>query len=339
MPLLDMHNENDVARYQNFVRTSKFGQVTQDLGWATVKNNWEPKHVYVENAAGDIIAAMSMLLTNTPSGKKFAYASKGPVMDMQDLTLLDQLVAEAKLALADDNAYLLRFDPEVLYSDAYNAELQAHGYETRNRNVADAGMHATIQPRLNMVLDLTEKPDAKETFDLYPSKTKSKLKRPIRDGVQVHWGADQAAIDAFFKTYADMALRHGISHRPKEYFDRMLTAFGTDGEILRVYIATKDDAVLSTGMGFKYGDKIWYMYAGSEDGNIFYAPYAVQTSMIQWAIDSGVALYDMGGIEAVDEHDGLYIFKHTFIKAEPREYIGEIDVVLDEPTYAKLVRK
>ncbi|MDR3241832.1 MAG: peptidoglycan bridge formation glycyltransferase FemA/FemB family protein [Lactobacillaceae bacterium] len=338
MPVLDITDEQAVARYQAFVRNSKYGQVTQDLGWGEVKNNWLPRHAYVENEQGEIIAAISMLLTNTPSGKKFAYASKGPVMDLNDLDLLDQLVAEAKKAIAEDDAYLLRFDPEFAYSDEFNSALQAHGYVTRNRNVADAGMHATIQPRLNMVLDLAEKPEAKETFDLYPSKTKSKLKRPIRDGVEVRWASDQAAIDAFFETYAGMAQRHGISHRPKEYFERMAKAFGEDGEIMRVYIAEKEGKLLSTGIGFKYGNKVWYMYAGSFDGNIYYAPYAVQTAMIQWAIDSGVELYDMGGIEAVDEHDGLYVFKHTFIKADPREYIGEIDVVLDEAVYQELVK-
>lgn len=337
MPVLDLHDEQTVARYQTFVRSSKFGQVTQDLGWAMVKNNWVPKYVYLEDDQGNMRAALSMLLTETASGKKFAYASKGPVMDMHDLNLFDELVAEAKAALAQDNVYLLRLDPEITYSDALNADLQARGYVTRNRNLA-GGMHATIQPRLNMVLDLTAKPDAKETFDLYPSKTKSKLKRPLRDGVEVTWAADQEAIAVFFKTYADMAKRHGISYRPITYFERMLDAFGTDGDILRVFIAKKDQQVLSTGIGFKYGDKIWYMYAGSEDGNIFYAPYAVQTAMIQWALDAGVARYDMGGIDTPDETDGLYVFKHTFIKEAPVEYIGEIDVVLDEAVYNKLVQ-
>lgn len=336
MPVLDLQDAQAVARYQTFVRSSKFGQVTQDLGWAVVKNNWVAKYVYLEDSAGNIQAALSMLLAETKSGKKFAYASKGPVMDMHDLDLFDELVAEARMALAADNVYLLRIDPEIAYSDDLNNELQARGYVTRNRNLV-GGMHATIQPRLNMVLDLTAKPDAKETFDLYPSKTKSKLKRPLRDGVKVEWAADQEAVEVFFKTYADMAKRHGISYRPISYFQRMLDAFGTDGKILRVFIAKKDEYVLSTGIGFNYGDKIWYMYAGSEDGNIFYAPYAVQTAMIQWALDTGVSRYDMGGIATPDETDGLYVFKHTFVKEAPVEYIGEIDVVFDQDVYNELV--
>lgn len=335
MPILDRQNVAEVSRYTTFMQSTPEGRVTQDLAWGQVKNNWESREVFVENAAGDIVGAMTMLLTDTPAGKKFAYASKGPVIAGGfDVSVLNSLVAEAKTVL--DDAYLLRMDPEIDYSDELNAELEAAGYTMRNRNVADAGMHATIQPRLNMVINLNDFPDANETLDLYPSKTKSKLKRPFRDGVEVSWANDQDALDAFYTTYETMAKRHEISYRPKEYFARMQEAFSDD--TMRIFMAKREGELLSTGIAFKYGNKIWYMYAGSMDGNVYYAPYAVQSAMIQWALDEKVALYDMGGIEEATTNDPLYVFKHTFVKAEPLEYIGEIDVVLDDAVYADLVK-
>ncbi|MBM7616646.1 lipid II:glycine glycyltransferase (peptidoglycan interpeptide bridge formation enzyme) [Weissella uvarum] len=335
MPVLDLNDPQAVARYDAFVRQSPYGQVTQDLGWAEVKNNWEPIDVYLEDDNGDIKAAMSMLLSDTKTGKKFAYASKGPVMDVTDLDLLDQLVDEAVTAL-DGRAYVLRFDPEVPYSDELNEALMARGYKTRNKNVADQGMHATIQPRLNMVLDLTKFPDAQTTLDLYPSKTKSKIKRPFRDGVEVHSGNTATELDEFFKTYQTMANRHGISYRPIEYFQRMQAAF--DADTMQIFVAEREGELLSTGIAIKYGPKIWYMYAGSMDGNTYYAPYAVQSEMIQWAIDSKVERYDLGGIESESTDDSLYVFKHVFVKDAPVEYIGEIDKVLDQAAYDELVQ-
>ncbi|GEA94381.1 methicillin resistance protein [Weissella viridescens] len=335
MPVLNLNDPQAVERYEEFMRQSPYGQVTQDLGWAKVKNNWEPVDVYLEDDQGAIIAAMSMLLGDTPTDKKFAYASKGPVMDVTDVDLLDRLVDEAVKAL-DGRAYVLRFDPEVAYSDEFNTTLQDHGYVTRNRNVADAGMHATIQPRLNMVLDLTKFPDAKTTLDLYPSKTKSKIKRPFRDGVEVHSGNSATELDEFFKTYTTMAERHGITHRPIEYFQRMQAAF--DADTMRIFVAEREGKLLSTGIALKYGRKIWYMYAGSMDGNTYYAPYAVQSEMIQWALDTNTDLYDLGGIESESTDDSLYVFKHVFVKDAPREYIGEIDKVLDPEVYAELVK-
>lgn len=335
MPILDRQNAEQMTRYTTFMQSTPQGRVTQDLAWGQVKNNWESREVFVENTAGEITGAMTMLLTDTPAGKKFAYASKGPVIAGDfDLDVLNALVAEAKTIL--DDAYVLRMDPEVDYSDELNAALIAAGYTTRNRNVADAGMHATIQPRLNMVINLRDFPDAKETLDLYPSKTKSKLKRPFRDGVEVTWGHDDEALDAFYTTYETMAKRHEISYRPKDYFARMQAAFSDD--TMRIFVAKREGELLSTGIAFKYGEKIWYMYAGSMDGNVYYAPYAVQSAMIQWALDEDIALYDMGGIEEESTSDPLYVFKHTFVKAAPLEYIGEIDVVLDNDVYNELVK-
>ncbi|QIL50272.1 aminoacyltransferase [Weissella coleopterorum] len=335
MPVLDLNDSVAVEKYQNFIQNSEFGRITQDLRWSHVKNNWEPRYVYLTDATGAITAAMSMLLSTVSNGKKFAYASKGPVVDINNTEMLLELVEEAKKALKNDNVYLLRFDPEVDFSQELNDTLQVHGFVTRNRNVDALGMHGTIQPRRNMVIDLTEWPDAKETFDLYPSKVKSKLKRPIRDGVTVRFGNTDSELDAFFTSYSEMAKRHGISYRPKSYFERLLASFG-DSDVMRIYLAEREGELLSTGIGFNYGNRIWYMYAGSVDGNTYYAPYAVQTAMIQWALDEHLAAYDMGGIGEADNSDGLYAFKHNFVKAEPREYIGEIDVVFDEATYHEM---
>jgi len=335
MPILDRQNTQQVERYTAFMQSTPEGRVTQDLAWGQVKNNWESRAVFVENAAGEIVGAMTMLLTDTPAGKKFAYASKGPVIAGGfDLDILSELIEEAKTIL--DDAYLLRMDPEVNYSEELNDALLAAGYKTRNRNVADAGMHATIQPRLNMVINLRDFPDAKETLDLYLSKAKRKLKLPFRDGVEVSWGNDKEAMDAFYNTYETMAKRHEISYRPKEYFERMQEAFGSD--MMRIFMAKREGELLSAAIAFKYGNKVWYMYGGSMDGNIHFAPYAAQSAMIQWALDENIALYDMGGIGEASDDDSLYRFKRNFVKADPLEYIGEIDVVLDDKVYAELVK-
>ena len=332
MPVLDMNDTTAVAKYNDFVRTSPFAQITQDTTWGHVKNNWEPKYVYLTDEQGAITAALSILMIEQDNGKKFAYASKGPVMDMQDLDLFDRLMAEAKQALEADNVYLLRVDPEVMYSDELNADLEARGYVMRNRNLG-AGMHVTIQPRLNMVLDLTTKPDAETVLDFVPSKTKSKLKRPFRDGIEVDFGLNQAYLDDFYMTYETMSQRHGITYRPKDYFQRMLEVYeGTD--MMRIYRALYDGQVLGTGIAFKIGSKIWYMYAGTiDDAPVVGAAYAIQVKMAQWAIDEKVPLYDLGGIEKEDASDALWTFKHHFVRGAAREYIGEIDLVLDQAAY------
>lgn len=337
MPVLDQNNKQAVQAYQTFVNTSPFGQITQNIAWQAVKENWEGLYVYVEEA-GRIIAAASILIGQGPEGSRFAYCTKGPVMDMQDISLFNQLVTECKKALPED-VYLLKFDPEIKYDEELIQFLTDAGYVILSRNIEALGMHGTIQPRLNMVIHFDQcETRPTSLHDLVPSKIKNKLKKAVKDGVEVTYGNGVEELEAFYISYETMSKRHGISYRPKFYFEQMQKAFpGT--EQMRIYLAKKEGELLSTGVAFKAGDKIWYMYAGSMDTLLYNAPYAVQEAMVQWAIDANCARYDMGGIEAESTEDGLYTFKRNFVREGAVEYLGEIDVVLDQKLYDKVYQE
>lgn len=337
MPILDITNQTAVERFNKFVRTSEYGQITQDLGWAAVKDNWEQLHAYVEED-GQIIAAISILMTKLANGSRFAYASKGPVMDVHNLDLLDRLVAEVKPSLIEKNVYLLRMDPEVAFDTDFDAEIKAHGYETRNVNAL--GLHGTIQPRFNIVVDLHGKTTQEEIIAGFATRNRNKVRKGIRDGVEIRYSSTEADLKVFYEIYEEMAHRHDISYRPYDYFKRMLDTFAAD-DIMRIYLAEKDGQVLAVGLGFAFGDKVWYMYAGSISGPIFEAPRVIQLAMMEWAVAAGKHYYDLGGVGELDAEDMLYRFKIGFLGKDeaPREYIGEIDLVLDDTVYDELVRK
>lgn len=338
MPIVNQNDATAVSRYTEFIRQSPNAQITQDTGWAHVKNNWEPLYAYVENEQGAIAGALSILISDTPSGYKFAYASKGPVVPYGDVAMLNALVAEVKATLIEKNVYLLRLDPEWRYDEALVQSILDAGYKVRGRNLAHLGMHATIQPRLNMVIDLTKHPEAETLFDMVPSKTKNKLRKPSREGVVVDYGLTDDFLDDFYATYVTMSQRHEISHRPKDYFARMIETY-KNTDIMRIYRAKLADETLATTIGFDMGDKVWDMYAGSVDHDKTNALYATRVAMVEWALATGKRRYDIGGIQAADESDGLYKFKRNIVRDEPTEYLGEIDVVLNPAAYADLVQE
>lgn len=335
MPKINQNNQTEINEYNLFIQQSNYGQITQDTRWHTVKTNWEPYYIYLKKE-GELVAAASILVGEGPNNKKFAYCTKGPVMDMDNQALFNELVQECLVYLPKE-VYVLKFDPEIPYSDARNQQLIDAGYFTYNRNIQHLGMHSTIQPRLNMVLDF-EIFDQRPTsvYDLVPSKIKNKLKKAKKDGVVVSSGLDQPFLDTFYQTYLTMSIRHGISYRPKAYFERMVQAFqGTS--LMKIYIAQRNAEILATGIAFNCGNKVWYMYAGSSSGKVYNAPYAIQEAMIQWALDSGCRRYDMGGIEQETEADGLYTFKRNFVRQPASEYIGEIDCVILPETYQQVM--
>ncbi|QBO35706.1 peptidoglycan bridge formation glycyltransferase FemA/FemB family protein [Periweissella cryptocerci] len=338
MPVVNLNDAAEVARYQDFVRSANYSSVTQDLGWGKTKANWQPMYVYVENA-GEIVAGLSILSINNLNDKKLAYASKGPVFkDEFSVELLKALVDEAKSALEAANTMVLRIDPEVVYSDELNNELKALGFTMRNRNLSLENAHATIQPRFNMLLDLVDQ-DEESLIATFHKKTRYNIRLAERKGVEVESGNSKELMDVFYETYKEMSIRHGITYRPAEYFDRMLEAFPEDS-IMRIYIARHEGDVLSGAIAFNFGDKVWYMYGGStEIKRNFMAPQLVQWEMIKWAMNTGKKRYDMGGIFGFDNTDGLYHFKQGF--AYPNkitEYIGEIDYVFDADTYKEFTK-
>lgn len=333
MPIINEQDHDAMTRYTEFVRRAPFTSITQDPGWGEIKNNWEPLHVTLEKD-GKITAAMSILMIANEDGEKLAYCSKGPVCDPTDVATIDALVAEAEPALRENNVYVLRMDPEVVYDDALNDTFKQHGYQVRNRNV---GMHDTIQPRFNMVMDLKDK-SIDDVLMTFRPNTRHDVRHSIKPELTVDSGSSMAEMDRFYALYEAMSHRQGITYRPRDYFDRMVTAFeGTD--ILRIFVAHSETQDLAGSLAFKYGDKLWYMYGGSinEEPKLL-APYRIQWAMINEAVDAHKDRYDLGGVFALDKSDGLWLFKHGYVR-EATEYIGEIDKVYDEQAYQKFVNR
>ena len=83
MPILDLSNSEEVARYKEFVASSPYGHVMQSLNWAKVKNNWDSDYVYLQDDAGNITAALSILSVKNDGEHAFMYAPRGPVCDLK----------------------------------------------------------------------------------------------------------------------------------------------------------------------------------------------------------------------------------------------------------------
>lgn len=337
MPILDLNDQETVQAYQRFVREDPRGQVTQDPLWGELKANWGHVYVYHETA-GQIDAVLTVLTVEAVPGKLLGYAGRGPIGDIHNVALIKSMIQEA-LAALPDNVFLIRLDPEVAYSDALNAEYQAAGFVTRNREIHH--MHGNIQPRKNVVLyydgrgeGATPITTEEELMLHFKRDYRNQIRRAAKDGVTVTAGDSEADVRAFFETYVMMAAAQGITHRPIDYFLRMQQLWAGTG-LFKVFLARFEGRVIASGIGFSYGDEIWYMYAGSDRQYAkHYGPYAVQWEMLKWGLALGKVEYDFGGVGDFVPEDGLYKFKHGFAYHDPQaEYIGELDWVVDETAY------
>ena len=328
MPLVSSTETEKFAEYRKFIKNYQGTTCTQDPDWTLVKSNWEGYNVYLDDENGKIIAAVTIQTITNERGWTFAYGLKGPMMDRTDLVLMQKLYDEVENVLSDKQVFLIRMDPETVYTEEYKKALESAGLIVRGGGLDS---HGTIQPRFNMVLDLVDK-TPEDLMAEFHKKTRYNIRLAGRRDVEVKWDDSDEAIETFFKLHEEMSARQGISYRPIEYFRNMRAAFGAG---FRVYLASNEEDVLGAAIAIVYGDKAWYAYGGSSDVKRNLMPnYLLQWEMINWAMAEGCRRYDFAGVFALDDSDGLYKFKNGFTHTEGvSEYIGEIDRVLNQTEY------
>lgn len=321
MALLNKLNMEDVKRYDEFVRNSKHRSVTQDRLWSKVKDDWGNEHVYLEEN-GEIVAAISILIKRLPGGFSVLYAPRGPVCDVTDIKLVQALLKEVDVVAKKNKAIMLKFDPEVSYSDELYNLYETNGFSLISK---DDDQDKLIQPRLNMILYL-EDHDEESIMMKFSKRCRSSIRGSARRGVEVRYSRSDEDIAILHDAYTTMAARNKISTRSIEYFKLMRDTYGED---LRIYIATHEEDVLAAGLTINYNGKLYFLYAGSTNIKRNLNPnHLMNYEMIKWGIETGAEQYDFGGVFELSNDDGLYLFKKSFCdKDEPAQYIGEINKV------------
>ena len=322
MPIVDQHDKALVARYEDFVLHSPYGNLMQDIRWAYVKEGWEGEQVYLLQD-GVITAALSIIFAPAVKGHSLAYAPRGPVCDPTDTATIQLLLQEAEPVLRKHHAFLLRFDPEIVYDEALCQKYEAIGLRVRSRN---CGLHEQIQPRFNMFLTIAGK-SFEELMPTFGEKTRYNIRVAERKGVTVRWSREPEDVETFFRIYLETCERDGIGHRPLDYFQRMVEAYGEG--FARIYIAEHEGEPLAAAVAIHYGRKVFYIYGASsnEKRNLMPA-YAMQAEMIRWAASLGCDFYDFGGVYSLTKENGLYRFKEGFCHGQGvTELIGEFDWV------------
>lgn len=332
MPILDKNDSSKVQEYEEFIKHSPYGNAMQDMRWADVKSNWISEYVYLEEN-GKITAAMSVLGIKPVDDKMFLYAPHGPVSDFYDIETTKKLIEEAKPLIEKYNAFLLRMDPCVKNDQDLVKKYREQGFTFRSDGEK---LHSFSNPRYEMMLDL----EGKSTDDLlagFSAMTRRHIRASLKAGVTSRWSRSQEDIDKFYELTEIMAKRHGITYRPKEYFERLLAAYPE----MRIYSTDYEGETIACMIGLPYNGELWYMYGATATMQGKVSPgYLSIWDLIQWAHELGMKYFNMGGVFSLDVSDGLYFFKYGFCKAtDPFIWIGELDVVADEDAYSKFVNR
>ena len=314
-----LENKTDEEEYTKFLENHERCNFQQSLEWARVKTSWKREVILAEDENKKIIGSLMVWVRKIPIFGNIMYSARGPVCDIHDMEVLQQLTEGAKELAKKYNAIVLRIEPDIKSDDEdfKNIMLQL-GFSIKD----DAkNFREEIQPRYVFRLDTKGKTED-EIFKAFHQKTRDNVRLATKKGVTIKDGTKEDLKD-FHKIMVTTGIRDGFITRPLEYFEKMYDELGP--EHMKVLLAYYEGKPIAGVIPIMYGNKTWYLYGASSNEHRNLMPnYLLQWEMIKIALNRKSDIYDLRGVPGIaDNSNGLYRMKKGF-GAEYTEFVGEV---------------
>lgn len=324
--------EENKEKYTKFLQTHERCNFQQSLEWGKVKESWKNEVVIAEDDKGNIVGSISVLIRKLPFFGSMMYSSRGPICDIHNKEVLQELTDGLKELAKRENAFVLKIEPDIKSEDKeFRKIIEEIGYKVKDdaKNFADE-----IQPRYVFRLDIKGKTE-EEIFAGLHQKTRYNVRLATKKGVQIKDGTREDLKD-FHKIMIETGTRDGFMIRPLEYFEKMYDCLAP--EHFRLLMAYHEDKPIAGIILITYGNKTWYLYGASSNSHRNLMPnYLLQWEGIKWAIEQKQDMYDFRGVSGVVDEThpqyGLYRFKKGF-GAEFTEFLGEIYIPFKPMMYS-----
>lgn len=319
MRFVTKETENE---YTEFLEKHDRCNFQQSLEWGKVKTAWTKEVVLAEDEDGKIIGSICVLIRKVPIFGNMMYSSRGPVCDIHDKKVLEQLTEGVKELSKKYKVFVFRMEPDIKKDDnEFRKIVEEIGYKVKD----DAkDFKDEIQPRFVFRLDIKDKTED-EILAGFHQKTRYNIRLATKKGVVVKEGSREDLKD-FHKIMVETGSRDGFIIRPLEYFEKMYDELAP--KHMKLLMAYYEDKPISGIIPIMYGNKTWYLYGASSNSHRNLMPnYLLQWEMIKQAIANKHDMYDFRGVSGVVDESppqyGLYRFKKGF-GAEFTEFIGEV---------------
>ncbi|MFR0822038.1 MAG: lipid II:glycine glycyltransferase FemX [Clostridia bacterium] len=306
--------------YENFLKNHPLCDFQQSIAWGKLKVDWKNELILIHNDKEEIVASMSVLIRKIPMFGNLMYVPRGPVGDIQDKNILEQLTYQVRKLAKTYKAFVIKIEPNVEKSNqAFTIMAKDLGYHI----YSDAmNFKQEIQARHNFRLFINHR-TKEELFQSFSSKTRYNIRLAQRKGVQIQ-NFGEEGLDTFYTLLEETGRRDGFRVRKQEYFERLYQVFPKEN--LQLKIAYYEGKPIAGILLMLYGKKMWYLYGASSNLYRNTMPnYLLQWEAIQLAAEKDFDIYDFRGVSFQEngEADGLFHFKKSF-GTQLVELIGEM---------------
>lgn len=325
--------DKDKERYKEFLLKHDRCNFQQSLEWGNVKTNWKKEVILSEDENGNIKGSLCLWIRKIPIFGNLMYSARGPVCDIANEEILNDLKEGTDLLAKKYKAFAVRMEPDVEKDNKeYRNIVQRLGYKIKDDS---KDFKDEIQPRFVFRLDLKNK-TIDQIFSEFHSKTRYNIRLATKKGVVIKEGKREDLKD-FHNIMVETGKRDEFGIRSLEYFEKMYDELVPYGH-MKLLLAYYEDKPIAGIIPIMYGNKVWYLYGASSNSHRNLMPnYLLQWTMIQEAIDRKADMYDFRGVAGVVDEShpqyGLYRFKKGF-NATFTEFIGEVYI-----SYKPLIHK
>lgn len=312
----------NIDEYENFCENSGCGSFMQSTYWANVKENWSAECIAVYNDSEDIVGTILILIKKIPLlNTAMLYAPRGPVCDMHNMEILEEIFEQVKQIAKKHHAYTIKLDPLIDENDDIAIEnLKQLGFAYHPEKVG----YDNIQCRENYIIDIGGR-SADEIFEGFKQKCRYNIRLAIKKGVSCGFYGEEK-LDDFENLMKETAERDGFEMRTKEYFRRILRSFNGKAKLC---MCNYYGIPLSGALFIDYAGTVSYVYGCSSGKMRNYMPnYLMQWTMIKYAAENKRDRYDFCGIpywyDETHKNYGVYKFKQEF-NGYVKTWAGEFD--------------
>ena len=299
----------DVQRWDELVVATARPHILQSIAWAEIKaeTNWDVRRFLLSDDRGMLQGVAQVLTRRLPLGVTIAYAPRGPLVEP---ALLGDAITALRTALAQERCASLLCDPEAPRDDALRTALERAGIRRSP---------VFVQPRRTLLMDLTKDPE--ELLSAMKKKTRQYIHKAERAGVVTEETKD---LGRFLAVLRAVAQRDEFAVHSREYFERLLVAFGDRAHLLMARVGDEDAGALLVA---RMADRAWELYGGWSGAHAEARPFYLLKwrSMLRMRA-LGAVRYDMWGLAegSDDPLAGVENFKLGF-GGEIAEWIGALE--------------
>lgn len=262
--------------------------------------------------------AGAMVLKRKAPGLPFSilYVPKGPLLDYNDRSLRQQVLAQLEDLARRERAIFIKIDPEVVKSWGLEEERPSPIGSQFTQELRERGWRfSPEQIQFRNTVELPLESSEEDLLMAMKSKTRYNIRLAKRKGIEIRAGGP-ADFDTIAAMYEKTAARDEFTIRPLDYYRDAWQTFYEAG-IAHPLLADYKGEPIAAIILIRFADRVIYMYGASTEKERNRMPnYRLQWEAIRWAKAQGAAVYDFWGApdEFVESDPlwGVWRFKKGF---------------------------